>query len=223
MSNRASSLHIKKLSAVAMFCALAFVLTYVKIPVMFLSLEVKDSVIVLCTLLFGPIYGLAIGVIVPLLEMVTHSSTGVYGFLMNVLSSVTFSMVTGLIYKYKKSFYGAIVGLLSGVFAVTAVMVLANLLITPYYMGTTTQAVAALIPKVLLPFNLVKATLNGAIVLLLYKPLSGVLKRTGFLPKKTLVAGEVPVARNTTRSIVVTVISAVVIVASLFVIFFVLK
>ena len=218
-----SNYRIKKLSAVAMFCALAFVLTYVKIPVLFLSLEVKDAVIVLCTLLFGPLSGLAIAVLVPFLEMVTHSSTGVYGFLMNVLSSVTFSMVTGLIYKYKKSFYGAIVGLLSGVFAVTAVMVLANLLITPYYMGTTTQAVAALIPKVLLPFNLVKATLNGAIVLLLYKPLSGVLKRTGFLPKKTLVAGEVPVARNTTRSIVVTVISAVVIVASLFVIFFVLK
>lgn len=214
---------IKKLSAVAMFCALAFVMTYVKIPVLFLSLEVKDAVIVLCTLLFGPIYGLVIAVLVPFLEMVTHSSTGVYGFVMNVLSSITFSMVTGLIYKYKKSFYGAIVGLLSGVFAVTAVMVLANLLITPYYMGATTQAVAALIPKVLLPFNLVKATLNGAIVLLLYKPLSDVLKRTGFLPKKQLAAGEVPRERNKARSIVVTVVAAAVIVTSLIIIFFVLK
>ncbi len=214
---------IKKMSAVAMFCALAFAMTYVKIPVLFLSLEVKDAIIVLCTLLFGPISGLFIAVLVPFLEMVTHSSTGVYGFLMNVLSSVTFSMVAGVIYKYKKSFYGAIVGLLSGVFAVTAVMVLANLLITPYYMGTTTQAVAALIPKVLFPFNLVKATLNGAIVLLLYKPLSDVLKRTGFLPKKTLADGEAPVARNTSRSIIVTVISAFVIIASLCIIFFVLK
>jgi hypothetical protein len=48
-------------------------------------------------------------------------------------------------------------------------------------MGTTAQAVAALIPKVLLPFNLVKATLNGAIVLLLYKPLSNALVRAGLM------------------------------------------
>ena len=218
-----SNQRIKKLSAIAMFCALAFVLTYVKIPVLFLSLEVKDAVIVLCTLLFGPISGLCIAVLVPFLEMVTHSSTGVYGFLMNALSSVTFAMVTGLIYKYKKSFYGAIVGLLSGIFAVTAVMVLANLLITPYYMGTTVQAVAELIPKVLLPFNFLKATLNGALVLLLYKPLSGVLKRTGFLPKKQLAEEATTTARTTARSIVVTVVASMIIVASLAIILFVLK
>jgi len=221
MSNKASSIHIKKLAAVAMFCALAFALTYVKIPVLFLSLEVKDAVIVLCTLLFGPISGLCIAVLVPFLEMVTHSSTGVYGFLMNVLSSVTFAMVTGLIYKYKKSFYGAIVGLVSGVFAVTAVMVLANLLITPYYMGATVQTVAALIPKVLLPFNFLKATLNGALVLLLYKPLSRVLKRTGFLSPSSETAPAK--AKNTARSVLVTVIAATVIVASLAIIFFVIK
>ncbi len=223
MAEKTTAKQIKKLSAVAMFCALAFVLTYVKIPVLFLSLEVKDAVIVLCTLLFGPLAGLFIAIVVPLLELVTHSSTGVYGFLMNVLSSVTFSMVTGLIYKYKKSFYGAIVGLLSGIFAVTAVMMLANLLITPYYMGATVQAVVALIPKVLLPFNFLKATLNGAIVLLLYKPLSTVLKRTGFLPKKQSTENEAPVVHTKTRSIIVTVIAAMVIVSSLATILFVLK
>ena len=217
-----SNQRIKKMSAVAMFCALAFVLTYVKVPVLFLSLEVKDAVIVLCTLLFGPLSGLFIAVLVPFLEMVTHSSTGIYGFLMNILSSVTFSMVAGLIYKYKKSFYGAIAGLLSGVFAVTAVMMLANLLITPYYMGAPIQTVAAMIPKVLLPFNFLKATLNAAIVLLLYKPLSNVLKRMGFLPKKAESSDQVK-AKNTVRSILVSVIAAIIMIASLLIIFFVLK
>ena len=210
----------KKICAAAMFCAVAFVLTYVKIPVMFLSLEVKDSIIVLSSLLFGPIWGLAIAIIVPILELLTHSTTGVYGLAMNMLSSVTFSMVTCLIYKYKKSFYGAIAGLLSGVMAVTAVMLLANLLITPYYMGVSTQEVAALIPTVLLPFNLVKATLNGAIVLLLYKPLSTVLKRTGFLT--SVGKGEGVAQRNTLRSVVVSAVALAVIAASLAVVFFVL-
>ena len=222
MNRKELSNKIKRMSATAMFCALAFVLTYVKIPVMFLSLEVKDAVIVLSTLLFGPLSGLFLAIVVPLLELVTHSDTGAYGFIMNVLSSVTFSMVSGLIYKYKKSFYGAIVGLLSGVTAVAAVMLLANLLITPYYMGVPTGTVVKLIPTVLLPFNLIKATLNGAIVLLLYKPLSTVLKRTGVLTssaKDAQKSGE----GNHLRSVLVTVVSLVIIAVSLAIVFFVLS
>ena len=204
-----------------MFCALAFALTYLKLPVGFLSLEIKDSVIVLCTLIFGPLAGLSIAILVPLLEMVSHSSTGVYGLIMNVLSSVTFSMVTGLIYKYKKSFYGAIVGLVSGVCAVTAVMLMANLLVTPYYMGVSVKDVAVLIPKMLLPFNLIKATLNGAIVLLLYKPLSRMLKRLHLVESRgTTVEGQ---TKNSGRSLLVTVIAIVIIAWSFAVIYFVLR
>ena len=200
MNMKENRLNLKKMSVTAMFCALAFVLTYIKIPVAFLSLEIKDSMIVLCTLLFGPISGLVVAIFVPFLELITHSSTGVYGLVMNILSSVTFSMVTGLIYKYKKSFYGAIVGLLSGVFAVVAVMIAANLLITPYYMGVSVQEVAVLIPKMLLPFNLVKATLNAGVVLLLYKPISNLLKKTGFLKERK---SEGETVKNTKRSVLV--------------------
>lgn len=220
-TNIQRSYKIKKLTAVAMFCALAFVLTYIKLPVGFLSLDIKDSVIVLCTLIFGPLAGLSIAILVPILEMITHSSTGFYGLIMNMLSSVTFSMVTGVIYKYKKNFYGAIVCLLSGIFAVTAVMLLANLLVTPYYMGVSVQEVAALIPKMLLPFNLVKATLNGGVVLLLYKPLSEVLKKTGLVQAGQ--KSEKPAKKNRVRSLIVTAVAAVIIAVSLAVIFFVLK
>ena len=208
-----------------MFCALAYACMYfIKIPVGFLTLDVKDSLIILCALLFGPVYGLSIAVIVPLLELITISGTGVYGFIMNVLSSVTFSLTAGLIYRYKKTMMGAIVGLCSGVFAVTSVMMLANLFITPYYIGGSVADVAAMIPKVLLPFNLVKATLNAAIVLLLYKPLSKSLKRIGFL--STASASEAVSETETqerVRSVYITVIALAVILASLAVIFFVLK
>ena len=172
------SYKIKRLTAVAMFCALAYVcMLFIKIPVQFLTLDVKDSLIILCSLLFGPISGVSVAIIVPFLELITISGTGVYGFIMNVLSSVVFSSVAGLIYYYRKSMMGAVVGLVTGVCAVTAVMLLANLLITPYYLGGSPKDVAAMIPTVLLPFNLVKATLNAAIVLLLYKPISTVLKK----------------------------------------------
>lgn len=219
---RTSTDKIKKIAATATFCALAYACMYfIKIPVGFLTLDVKDSLIILCALLFGPVYGLAIAVVVPFLELITISGTGVYGFIMNVLSSVTFSLTASLIYRYKKSMMGAIVGLCSGVFAVTSVMMLANLFITPYYIGGSVADVAAMIPKILLPFNLVKAILNAAIVLLLYKPLSKVLKRIGFLSASAKLQSTE--TRGRLRSIVITVVAIAVILASLAIIFFVLR
>jgi riboflavin transporter FmnP len=160
-------------------------------------------------------------VIVPLLELLTISGTGVYGFIMNVLSSVVFSSVAGLIYYYRKSMMGAVVGLVTGVCAVTAVMLLANLLITPYYLGGSPKDVAAMIPTVLLPFNLVKATLNAAIVLLLYKPISTVLKKMGFLKSST--SQSQSSLKSPLRSVIVTSAAIVIIAISLLVVFFVLK
>ena len=220
-----NSMKIKKLTAVAMFCALSYVcMLVIKIPVQFLTLDVKDSLIVLCSLIFGPLSGLVIAVVVPFLELITISGTGVYGFIMNVLSSVTFAMTAGLIYRYKKSMTGAVVGLVSAIFAVTSVMLLANLFITPYYLHAPTEAVVAMLPTVLLPFNFIKATLNASIVLLLYKPLSHVLKKFGFLRthKATESEGRMP-SFNLIRSLVVTLVAAAIIVASLLVIFLVLK
>ncbi len=218
-----NSIKIKKLTAVGMFCALAYVcMLVIKIPVQFLTLDVKDSLIVLCSLIFGPLSGLAVAVTVPFLELITISGTGVYGLIMNVLSSVTFAMTAGLIYRYKKSMTGAVVGLVSAVFSVTAVMLLANLFITPYYLHAPTEAVVAMIPTVLLPFNFIKATLNAAIVLLLYKPLSSVLKKFGFLHTRQASATREQ-KNHRIRSLVVTLVAAGIIVASLLVIFLVLR
>ena len=223
MQSKKGSERIKKLTAVAMFCALSYVcMFFVKIPVQFLTLDVKDSLIVLCALLFGPLSGVAIAIIVPFLELITISGTGVYGFLMNALSSVTFSLTAGLIYRYRKSMTGAVVGLTSAVFTVTAVMLLANLFVTPYYLGGTTEQVAKMIPGILLPFNLIKAVLNAAIVLLLYKPLSNILKAIGFLPRTGTAKGNTG-SRSVLRSWIVTSIAAVLIVASLAVVFLVLR
>ena len=86
-----------------MFSALAYVTTVVckLIPAVagFLSLEIKDAVIVLCSLMFGPVSGLIIAVLVPMIELFTISATGWYGLIMNVLSSATFAFVVGSLYK----------------------------------------------------------------------------------------------------------------------------
>ena len=229
--NERNTTNTKKIVAVAMFSALAFITTmlcgfYPKVAG-FLSIDFKDAIIVICALIFGPVAALPITLLVPLLEMLTISITGWYGLVMNILSSATFVLVTGFIYKYKRSFYGAIVALVSGVFSVSAVMVLANLLITPLYLTyvlgvpSTTADVASMVPGILLPFNFVKALLNGAIVLLLYKPLSTALRSAGFVQKRE--KQESAAKKFNLRSLIVSLISLVIIAVSLCIIFLVLK
>lgn len=241
-----TSQDLRRLVSVAVFGAMAYVvMLFIRFPVGFLTLDVKDAVITLCGLYFGPVGALALGVLVPLLEMVTVSGTGVYGFLMNMLGTLSFALPASIIYRYRRTFEGAIVGIISSVCAMTATMMIANLVVTPYYMHVTAADVAKMIPTLLLPFNLVKAVLNAAIVLLLYKPLSKALRRAGFLHgrEQTLPVGSLPpeseaaepLAENEAtaspecakrkervRSMIVTAVALVLIAASLLVIFLVL-
>jgi riboflavin transporter FmnP len=131
-------------------------------------------------MLFGPHYGVAMSLIVALIEFVTISTTEVYGLLMNILSSVTFVLIGSVVYSYKKSLMGAVSGMGLSVVVTTAVMMGANLVITPLYMGVTSAEVAAMIPTFLLPFNLTKYIVNAAIVFVIYKPISNIIRRAGF-------------------------------------------
>ncbi len=218
---------IKRLTIIAIFCAMAFVVSVIlPIKVMFLTLDFKDCISTICGMFFGPAAGLFCAAVVPFIEF-TVSDTGVYGLIMNLLSSVTFVGVSALIYKYKKTISGAVFGLVSAAFATVAVMLLANLVITPYYMGVTQNAVVELIPKLIFPFNLVKSTLNASIAMLIYKPISKVLKKMGVSKsfsgaRETMATEEQGAVNGKKRSVLVTVISALIIAAALLVLFLVL-
>ena len=172
-------LDVKKLVGISMFAALAYIATFVfRINVMFLTFDVKDAVITISSFIYGPIAALVSSLLVALLELITISGTGVYGFIMNFASSAAFSVTASLIYKHKRDFLGAIISIYTASFVLVAVMMVLNVLVTPYYMtGGNVEAVVALIPKLLLPFNTAKALMNSAVVMLLYKPVSQALKR----------------------------------------------
>ncbi len=169
----------------ALFCALAYVAMFMTswIKVGFLTFDAKDTVITIAGLLFGPIYSLIISFTVAFIEFITVGDTGFWGFLMNFLSTAAFSCSCALIYKYKKNIKGAIIGLVAAVFSMTAIMVLLNLFITPIYTGMPTASIAKMIPTLFLPFNATKATMNAALVLVLYKPVSRAMKAARVLPE----------------------------------------
>ncbi|MBQ4592845.1 MAG: ECF transporter S component [Clostridia bacterium] len=172
----------RALAAVGVFTALAYICCVLfHFKVSFLSFDLKDAVMTIGAMFFGPAYGFAMSLLVSTIELATISSTGLYGYIMNILSSVVFVCVGSFIYTRHRSMLSALLGMITSVIAMTVVMLGANLLITPFYMNVTVEDVRALILPLLLPFNLTKAIFNAALVFLLYKPVSTALKSARFL------------------------------------------
>ena len=192
-----SDSRIRTVAAVGVFCALSYIACVLfHFRASFLTFDLKDAVMTIGAMLFGPLYGLAMTLIVALIEMLTVSTTGLYGFIMNVLASAAFVCVASLIYMHWRTMAGALVGTVCAIFSMTAVMLVANLIITPFYMGVTVDAVAGMIPTLLLPFNLTKAIFNASLVFILYKPISSALSRAGFSSVTRTAAKDTPEAAH---------------------------
>ena len=175
----------KELTTLAMLTAIAYALVCtVRIPiVLFLKYEPKDVVITIGGFLMGPMAVLISSSIVALIEMFTISDTGIIGCIMNFLSTCAFAVPAAFVYKRRHTMKGAIAGLAVGTITMVATMLLWNYLITPLYMtGTSRSDIAGMLMPVFLPFNLLKAGLNSAFILLLYKPLVVSLRKAGLLP-----------------------------------------
>ena len=174
---------VKKLVLLAMLAAMAYVIvSLVRIPVvLFLKYEPKDVVITIGGFLLGPMAAFVTSLVVSLLEMITISETGPIGCLMNLISTCAFSCTAAFIYKRKHTLGGAVSGLAVGGVFMVILMLLWNWLITPLYMGVERSVVEGMLLPAFLPFNTLKAGLNSALVLLLYKPLVTGLRKTGLV------------------------------------------
>ena len=175
----------KKIAMLGVLAALAYLsVVLINIPVVsvdFLKYEPKDVIITLGGFMFGPLSAALLSVVVSFLEMVTISSTGIIGCVMNILSTWGFACVATLIYKRVHTLKGAIIGLAAGCLTATALMLLWNYLITPLYMGLAREAVVEMLLPIFLPYNLLKCAMNAALTMLIYKPLVTALRRANLL------------------------------------------
>ena len=184
---KSTRMDTKKMVVLAMMTAIAYLAVFIfRIPVvLFLNYEPKDVIIAIGGFMFGPLASMLMSAVVSLVEMVTISGTGPIGALMNFLSTVSFACTAAIVYKKVHTIKGAVIGLVTGSVVMVAVMLAWNYLITPIYMLTPRETVAGMLVPVFLPFNLLKAVLNSAITMLLYKPLSTVMRKAHVLPEAT--------------------------------------
>ena len=211
---------ILRMVMVALFCALSYAVTLLfRINVTFLTFDIKDCMITIGGLLFGPWAAVSVSAVTALLEAITVGDTGFYGLLMDFVSSASFAVVASAIYHYRRDLFGAVIGLVSAIFCMTAIMLGMNLLIVPLYTpGVDVATVAKMLPTLILPFNLTKAVLNAALVLILYKPVSTALRYARIkLPGGARF--EAPIKGSWRTNLLITLAGALLVAASLILFF----
>ena len=172
-----------RLAKMGMLVAISIVLVYfIHFPIFpavaFLEYDPADISILIGMCAFGTLAGILLTAVTSVIQGVPVSAaSGLYGIIMHVISTSVLVLVSGLIYKYNKTRKGAVIALLCGVAAMTLVMIGANMIITPLFMGVPRNIVWSLMPFIA-GFNAIKAGINSVVTFLLYKRISGFLHRT---------------------------------------------
>ena len=170
-----------KLAKMGMLVAISLILVTIHFPIFppvaFMEYDPADIPILMGTFAFGPLAGILITVVTSLIQGFTVSAaSGLYGILMHIIATGTYVLVAGIIYKRGKTRKNAIIALLAGTLAMAAVMVVANYIMTPYFMGVPRAGITAVLPFII-AFNLIKAGANGVITFILYKRVSKFLHK----------------------------------------------
>ncbi|MCD7918272.1 MAG: ECF transporter S component [Clostridiales bacterium] len=188
----------RNITVAAMLSAAAFILMFIEFPIpimpSFVKLDISDLPALLGTFALGPVYGVVIELLKNLLHILIKgtSSAGV-GELCNFLFGAVFALVAGLIYHYKKTRMGAILGSVLGALAMALISIPLNYFVVyPAYVvfySLPLEAIIGMYQAILpsvgslleclvifnFPFTLCKGLLDALLCFLIYKPLSPLL------------------------------------------------
>lgn len=192
---------VQKMIAVAMFAAMAVVLQYVAFPVIpafsFMKVDFSDIPVMLSMFLFGPGAGILTAFLRSALHLLTTGlePTNMVGDAASFLASSLFTLP--MFYFFNKgtsSRKNKILGVVTGILALTVFMSLANyFVITPLYLSfygvTASQFLGTSLGQYVaigvIPFNLVKGIVVSGVFLAIY------LKLYPWLTKKQREKGHV--------------------------------
>ena len=183
---------VRNVVLIGMFSALAAVLETLQIPVPFAppfyKLDFAELPVLIGAFAMGPVPAVLIAVVKNVLKLLINGTSTFYvGEVANIIGSIMFSVPAALIYRRHKTKKMAIVALcVSTVTAIIGAVFVNCFLTIPTYaiaMGTAvnpaitnlyTFAIFAIVP-----FNLLKCTLNALVTVLVYKRISVILHAEG--------------------------------------------
>ena len=198
MNTKRNKINTRTMVIISALSAIAVILQLVEMPVnfapQFLKLDFSDIPALIGAFSLGPFAGALIELLKNLLFVIVRgTNSGMIGEVANFAIGSALVVPAGIIYKRNKNFKNAVLALIVSVFSfVLAGYILNKLLLFPLYekifmpretiiaMGNAINKNVSTIDQVLLftvvPFNFVKAILESIITLVLYKPISPIIK-----------------------------------------------
>ena len=181
--------NIDRLVKLGMLTALSIILVYaIHFPIFpaapYLEYDMADVPILIGTFLFGPWWGLALTAVVSLLQWLLVSPQSLWvGAVMHFFATGSYVLAAGLIYQRKKTRNAAIFGMAIGSILQTLMMIPMNLIFTVHFFGVPREAVLALLPSAIIPFNAIKTVANSILTFLLYKRVAKLLEKEFVKPQ----------------------------------------
>lgn len=171
----------RRIAKLAIFAALAFVVTFLEFPVFpaasFLKLDFANVFIMLAGFMYGPVSAMLVSAVKELLCLL-KSSTGGVGEIANFLMTFSFIIIPATVYRYKKGLKWVIVCLAAATVLQTAAALLVNRFINfPLFMGEGAAEMFSSLWGYIIAFNLIKGTAVSLITVLLYKRISRLLNK----------------------------------------------
>ena len=165
-----------KITNVSMLIALSIIAGYfIHFPILpqapFLLYDPGNVFLLIGSFKLGPKIGVLMCFITAILFALITGQGGPYGALMNFLATGTLIFISSQIYLLNHTKRGAILGMILGTLAMTLIMIPANLMVTPLYLGVEREAVVKILIPFIIPFNLLKGIISGFLTFILYKRL----------------------------------------------------
>ncbi len=188
---------VKYIVKIALLSALAVVIMLLEFPLVFIApdfyeLDLSEAVILMGGFALGPMAAALMEFVKNVLNiLINGTSTGFVGELANFVTGCCLTVPAALLYKYRKSIKGALLGMALGIVSLAVAGGLINYFIMlPMYsafmpLDAIIDAGAAITGFIhdkftfvlfaVVPFNIIKGVLCSVISLLLYKRLSKIL------------------------------------------------
>ncbi len=182
--------YIDRLVKLGMLTGLSIILVYlIHFPIFpsatFLEYDMADVPILIGTFLYGPWWGLGLTAVVSVLQWLLVSPQSLWvGAVMHFFATGSYVVAAGLIYSHRRTQKAAIIGMAIGALLQTLMMIPMNLIFTVHFFGVPKEAVIALLPTAIVPFNAIKTVANSILTFLLYKRVSRLFERNLMERKK---------------------------------------
>ncbi|MCI8342916.1 MAG: ECF transporter S component [Clostridia bacterium] len=225
-----------RIAVIALFSTLSGLLYILNFPIAaafpsFLELNFSDIPALIGTFALGPLSGAIIVVMKVLIKLVVKSTSTMFvGDLADIVIGIAFVVPAGLLYKHKRTFKGALIGMGVGTLCSVAFAVLFNrvalvpLYVQLYFGGKWEPLVGMMTPLFpsctketfynfylwvsVLPFNMMRCLIAAVVTLLVYKRISVAINR---LSERLTPKGEGSDAREKRNTLIAVLVCAFVI------------